>query len=300
MTTLKEIPPYYTQLQPSLPEVLSLSNVRIDKKIDMDHNTQLQSLKSKVDLFNDRTNFWIEASTLDRLHYKNMNQQRPFKRFQRGMEVRRLVKRIKSLAIDKELERLYLSFYNAKSLDKCKGNWNYIPSKESIQYTMHRLIATSLVLDKLKVTLLETYRANSTLLKLEHFVSLALVYMGICSRLYKLSHIWQSQIDECYHLLYQWSLCFPSGMKAKDEKKFLSSNNLHCEADTLKAARSKYAQDLKKLKSSSRRKVHLETYVANPANIEIAQEVNNEANESDSKSGDDMMDFEDLGEVIQR
>lgn len=115
MTTLREIPPYYTQLQPSLPEVLSLSNVRIDKKIDMDHNAQLQSLKSKVDLFNDRTNFWIEASTLDRLHYKNMNQQRPFKRFQRGMEVRRLVKRIKSLAIDKELERLYLSFYNAKS-----------------------------------------------------------------------------------------------------------------------------------------------------------------------------------------
>lgn len=119
--------------------------------------------------------------------------------------------------------------------------------------------------------------------------------MGICSRLYKLSHVWLSQIDECYHLLYQWSLCFPSGMKTKDEKKFLLSNNLHCEADTLKAARSKYAQDLKKQKSSNRRKVHLETYVANPANIEIVQEASNDVNDSNAESGDDLMDFEDLG-----
>lgn len=115
MSTLKELPPHYTLLQPSLPEALTLSNVRIDKKIAIDHNSQLESLKSKVDLFNERTRFWIEASTLDRLHYKNINQQRPFKRFQRGMEVRRLVKRIKSLAIDKELERLYISFWNVKS-----------------------------------------------------------------------------------------------------------------------------------------------------------------------------------------
>lgn len=39
-------------------------------------------------------------------------------------------------------------FFFSFSLDKCKGNWNFIPSKESIQYTMHRLVAASLVLDK--------------------------------------------------------------------------------------------------------------------------------------------------------
>jgi hypothetical protein len=109
------IPPYYTILDPPLPTNLVLSNVRINKKIDIDHKAQLDSLKSHVDSFRDRQSFWIEVAVLDRLHYKNLNQQRPFHRFKRGMELRRLVKRLKVLAIDKELERLYLSFWDAKT-----------------------------------------------------------------------------------------------------------------------------------------------------------------------------------------
>lgn len=120
--------------------------------------------------------------------------------------------------------------------------------------------------------------------------------MGICSRLYKLSHIWLSQIEECYHFLYQWSLCFPSGMKQKDEKVFLLSNNLHCEPDTLKSARAKYSQELTRLKSSSQHKIHLETYVVNPTIMEKVQELSSNLNDlKNGEDSDDLMDFEDLG-----
>ncbi|KAI8092422.1 uncharacterized protein B0P05DRAFT_577270 [Gilbertella persicaria] len=158
---------------------------------------------------------------------------------------------------------------------------------------MHRLISAALLLDKIKIVALETFRANSTLLKLEHFVSLALVVMGICSRLYKLCHIWVNQIEECYHFLYQWSACFPSGLKNKEQVVFESQHNLHCEADTLKAIRAKYAEETMKYKSSIRHKVHLETFIANQAVVDKVKEVI-------QLNDDDELDFEDLGEVIQR
>lgn len=127
---------------------------------------------------------------------------------------------------------------------------------------------------------------------------MAIVYMGLCSRLYKLCHVWVNQIEECYHMLYNWSVCFPSGMKQKDEKVFVLSNNLDCQADTLKVARNKYAQELMKLKSSSQHKVHLETYMANQAIVDKVQELKKELKDdsvTSSMDNDDLMDFEDLG-----
>jgi hypothetical protein len=113
--SLMTTPPYYTILDPPLPSSLVLSNVRINKKVDINHKAQLESLKSYLDSFRDRQSFWIEVAVLDRLHYKNLNQQRPFHRFKRSMELRKLLKRVKVLSIDKELERLYVSFWDAKS-----------------------------------------------------------------------------------------------------------------------------------------------------------------------------------------
>lgn len=154
----------------------------------------------------------------------------------------------------------------------------------------------SLTKTQLKVALIETYRANSTLLKLEHFVSMAIVYMGICSRLYNLCHAWVNQIEECYHLLYNWSQCFPSGFKQKDEKVFLLSNNLDCQANTVRLARVKYAQDTMKSKYSNQHKIHLETSMANPVVVDKIQEIKKECGIDD----DDLMDFEDLGGNINK
>ncbi|KAI8636037.1 hypothetical protein BD408DRAFT_113090 [Parasitella parasitica] len=121
--------PYYTILKPPLPPNAVLSNVRINKKIDINHDSQLKTLKSFVELFQDRKTFWIEVAVLDRLHYKNMNQQRPFHRFKRSMELRRLLKRLKALQIDKELQRLYISFWDVKRLIyyiKCRYSIKYV------------------------------------------------------------------------------------------------------------------------------------------------------------------------------
>lgn len=37
-----------------------------------------------------------------------------------------------------------------KRLEQCKGPNYYIPTKESIHYTMHRIIGAALLLDKVK------------------------------------------------------------------------------------------------------------------------------------------------------
>lgn len=182
------------------------------------------------------------------------------------------------------------------SLEKCTSKQNYIPSKESIQYTLHRLIGTALLLDKLKVSLLETYRANSTLLRLEHFVSLAMVNMGICSRLYKLCHIWVNQIEECYHMLYTWSSCFPSGLKIKEQQPFEAQNNLKCDQDTLKLARSQYSNDLLAQKSSIQHKAHFESYLVNQTIVDKVKTIQKEQGiKSNTMDFMDDLDFEDLG-----
>ncbi|KAI8380187.1 hypothetical protein BD560DRAFT_347885 [Blakeslea trispora] len=281
--------PYYAQRQPPIPPNPILSNVRINKQIDMDHESQLKSLRSFVDLFSDTQPFWVEVAVLDRIHYKNMNQQRQFHRFKRGMELRRLIKRLKSLHLPKEMERLYLSFWNGASSDTSRPN--YIPSKESVYYTLHRLISAALLLDKIKVVTLETFRANATLLKLEHFVSLAMVVMGICSRLYKLAHVWINQLEECYHLLYRWSACFPSGLKQKDQAAYDSQHKIACTADTFSIVRSQYTKTTQSQKASLQFPVHLESLIASQAVKEKLIETEpNDAYDED----------EDLGEVIQR
>ncbi|CAO3663471.1 unnamed protein product [Rhizopus microsporus] len=292
-------PPYYTLLDPPVPTKSVLSDVRINKSIKINHQQELEKLKGFLDSFKNQKLFWIEVTLIDRLYYKNVNQQRPFHRFKRSMEIRKLVKRLKALAIEKELERLYLSFWNAKTLDKCTGKWTFIPSKESIQYTMHRLIGAALILDKLKIVLVETYRANSTLLKLEHFVSLALVFMGICSRMYSLSQAWISQIEGCYQQLYSWSEAFPTGLKQKEYDLFVSTHNLACTRDTMKEARSTFAEQWMTLKSSIHHKTHLETYLANQAVVDKVKEIQKEIG---VKSADPLsFDLEeDLGEIVER
>lgn len=182
-------------------------------------------------------------------------------------------------------------------LDKCTGRWSFIPSKESVEYCMHRLVGANLILDKLKIALIETYRANSTLLKLEHFVSLALVYMGLCSRLYRLCHIWANEIEDCYNQLYQWSAAFPTGFKQKHLEAFTSSNNLVCTETTMKEARNTFAKKWTSSKSSIHHKVHLETYLANQDILNKVKEIEKEVGiKADPILGINQdLDLEDLG-----
>ncbi|KAI8997854.1 hypothetical protein BDB01DRAFT_772670 [Pilobolus umbonatus] len=284
------VAPHYSQLHPRLPSQLILSDVRLSKKGDVDHQHNLEQLKSFYDLFSNKKLFWIEVAMMEKMNYKYVNQQRHFLRYRRTQELRRLLKRVKSIAVDKELERLYCSFWNTKTITKCTGRWNYIPTKESIQYSMHRLISMALVLDKIKVVAVEVYRAQSSLFKLEHFVSFAMANISICSRLYTLSNGWIHQLEQCYNMLYEWSESFPSGLKQKDQVKFRELNGLDCNRDTFKMACAHLEEDIMKSRASITHKVHMEAFIANKP-VEKVKEI--ETNEMD-----DMDDDEDLGEPI--
>lgn len=80
---------------------------------------------------------------------------------------------------------------------------------------------------------------------------------------------------------------------------FTAQHNLECDADTLKSARTQYAQNTLKSKSSIQHKVHLETYLANQSVVDKVKSIQKEygiGNDSDSEDiGEEMMDFEDLG-----
>lgn len=144
------------------------------------------------------------------------------------------------------------------------------------------------------MTLLETYRANSTLLKLEHFVSMALVYMGICSRLYVLSHDLLTELNECYQMLLRWSKSFPSGFRHKEKLEFHAANDLECDRGTLKRARNQFAENRLKSKSCDQHKIHLESYMANPTVMEKVLELKKELN-IDKNADDELKELEDLG-----
>ncbi|KAI9496695.1 hypothetical protein BDB00DRAFT_103689 [Zychaea mexicana] len=148
----------YTLRNPPLPSVTVLPDNRLDKKkSSINHNKNLKRLGNVVELM-EKKKFWVEAAVLDRLHYKYVNAHRLFPRFRVVAQARQLIKRFKSLKIDQVVTQFYLTFWNAKTLEKCQGPWNYIPTKEFAEYTMHRIISAVLVLDKLQAMLMKAYK----------------------------------------------------------------------------------------------------------------------------------------------
>ncbi|KAI8344266.1 hypothetical protein BC941DRAFT_7355 [Chlamydoabsidia padenii] len=73
---------------PTPPPQHCLSNVRINKDINIDHNAALKKLGRYRQSFANQQKFWVEVSLLDRLNYKGKNQHRHFHRFKRSCEVR--------------------------------------------------------------------------------------------------------------------------------------------------------------------------------------------------------------------
>ncbi|KAG2222854.1 hypothetical protein INT45_000469 [Circinella minor] len=205
----------YTMRNPPLPTVTVLPDNRIDKKkVSINHNKNVKRMADLVKLM-EKKKFWVEVAVLDRLHYKHINAQRLFPRFRIVAQARQLIKRFKSLKIEQVLIQFYMSFWNVKSLEKCQGPWNFIPTKEFAEYTMHRIIAATLVLDKLQAMLMKAFNEQTKTLKVGHWGALMLVYMGTLSRLYRLSHTWVNELKQCYDLIQPWHLAFASGYKAK-------------------------------------------------------------------------------------
>ncbi|CDH55819.1 predicted protein [Lichtheimia corymbifera JMRC:FSU:9682] len=231
--------PAYTFLELSPPTTPNaLPKEQLNKKIKADHEQNIKQLKRSTKEMK-KQQFWVEVAVIDRTFYKLSNSQRLFPRFRIIAQVRQLCKRLKGLAIDQVVARFLRVFWNVASIDNCKGPWNFIPTKELAEYTMHRIIAAALLLDRLQALLMKAYVEQTKTLRLRHFTSLMFVYMGACSRLYCMAHRWSIELQQCYEMIQGWYAAFPSGIKPKDKAKETATNAIDytCLPDTCAQAR---------------------------------------------------------------
>ncbi|KAI1316282.1 hypothetical protein EDD11_010190 [Mortierella claussenii] len=156
--------------------------------------------------------FWEEYAILERMHYKNKSQHRQSSYFQRLCECRRLTARIKELDIAGLVDELLKKFYSGKSIKAilgAKDQWDSIPYRSTMAFTMTRIIGAILLLRKLQAALHETYGAFYQLMSKTQFMSFALIAIGLCSRLSVTSKAWTSELMDCYELLERWIKSLP-------------------------------------------------------------------------------------------
>ncbi|KAF9990640.1 hypothetical protein BGZ75_000838 [Mortierella antarctica] len=156
--------------------------------------------------------FWSECLILERMHYKNKSQHRLAGYFQRLCECRRLSSRMKELDIAGLMDELAKKFFSEKSLrtiTSVNNQWDSIPYRSAVAFTMTRIIGAILLLKKLQCALHETYGAFYQLMSKTQFMPFALVAIGMCSRLSLISSAWTNELLDCYRLLETWIKTFP-------------------------------------------------------------------------------------------
>ncbi|KAF9917376.1 hypothetical protein BX616_001190 [Lobosporangium transversale] len=177
-----------------------------------DHNTNFEKLLGFQEWLH-RREFWEECAILERMHYKNKSQHRQAGYFQRLCECRRLTSRIKEVNMVGLIDELVKKFYSEKSLKTVSASnlqWDSIPYRSTVAFTMTRIISLVLLHKKLQTALHETYGACYQLMSKTQFMSFALVAIGLCSRLSLLSKAWVGELMDCYELLSEWIKSFPN------------------------------------------------------------------------------------------
>ncbi|KAF8937722.1 hypothetical protein BGZ58_002266 [Dissophora ornata] len=176
-----------------------------------DHGANIHKLLSFQECFR-RREFWEESAILERMYYKNKSQHRQAGYFQRLCECRRLVSRIKELDIAGLVDELVKKFYSCRSLKTLltmKNQWDSIPYRSTVAFTMTRIIGAILLLRKMQSALHETYGAFYQLMSKTQFMSFALIAIGLCSRLSLVSKAWMNELVDCYEFLGTWVKSFP-------------------------------------------------------------------------------------------
>ncbi|KAF9563534.1 hypothetical protein EC968_004806 [Mortierella alpina] len=175
------------------------------------HTENLQQLLRFRACFH-KKEFWNECLILERMYYKNKSQHRLAGYFQRLCECRRLTSRMKELDVAGLMDELSKKFFSDKSLKtitSVQSQWDSIPYRSTIAFTMTRIIGAILLLKKLQGALHETYGAFYQLMSKTQFMPFALVAIGMCSRLSVISGAWTNELLDCYRLLEAWMKTFP-------------------------------------------------------------------------------------------
>ncbi|GAB5588352.1 hypothetical protein Unana1_03252 [Umbelopsis nana] len=244
----------YTVLDRDIPEcpVRIVSTAYTDKRSESVYAAKLRQLLVFVRLFR-KQDFWTELAVWDRIYYKNVNQHRQSRYFKKFGEVRKLMKRLKDVNPSSEISKLYTSFYDESPLAKCKGPNTSSPTIEYANYSLHRIISATLLLDRIQVTCIETYRAHQHLLNKKYFLPLTLVIMGLCSRTFSTCKSWAAELEEFYEFLIEWKADFPADPK----NSVLSYKDI--DKDSLGNGRRKAFKEFCSQRTSEFQPVHLES-----------------------------------------
>ncbi|KAF9438451.1 hypothetical protein BGZ76_007844 [Entomortierella beljakovae] len=177
-----------------------------------DHAINIQKLHYFRECFQ-KKEFWDECTILEKMHYKNKSQHRQAGYFKRLCECRRIISRIKEMDIATLMDELIRKFYSGislKSVESTKAQWDSIPHRSTVAFTMTRIIGSILLLKKLQSVLHETYGAFFQLMSKTQFMPFALVTIGLTSRLSLITKAWLTEYVDCYALLGKWIKCFPN------------------------------------------------------------------------------------------
>ncbi|GJJ76305.1 hypothetical protein EMPS_08664 [Entomortierella parvispora] len=146
------------------------------------------------------------------MHYKNKNQHRQATHFARICECRRIVSRMRELDIAGLSNELVSKFYSGrsiKSLKSTKSQWDSVPCRSTVAFTMTRIIGAILLLRKFQGALHDTYGSLYQLMSKTQFMAFALITIGLCSRLSVISKAWVNELQDCYILLEDWMKVLP-------------------------------------------------------------------------------------------
>ncbi|ORY97241.1 hypothetical protein BCR43DRAFT_489461 [Syncephalastrum racemosum] len=227
----------YTMRHPPLPPALVMQRERLKKGID--HDLRMKQITRMQRSIRSRRLFWVDAQILERLVIKNSNAHRQSKRFRKVEMARRLIHRLKELDIGVVVCSMYAMFWDTHTLTKCEGPWNYIPSREVLEYVMHRLTSAALILDKLRYTLQAVFANHAETVSLGHYLGHMVVFMAVSSRLYDHAGIWMIEIERLFDTLQPWHTAFPSAFKKEVDRQQWEGSQVDqtCPPDLLRRAR---------------------------------------------------------------
>ncbi|KAG2184852.1 hypothetical protein INT43_000765 [Umbelopsis isabellina] len=258
-----------------------------------ENSPQLRQLLAYVKLFR-KQDFWTEVALWERIYYKNVNQHRQSRCFKKFGEVRKLFKRLKEVNPSTIIAKLYSSFYDGNPLAKCKGPITSIPTDEYINYSLHRIISATLLLDRIQVVCMETYRSHQHLLNKKYFLPLTLVIMSLCCRIYTACKQWGVEIEDFYDLMINWKDDFASSPDS-------GAMSYSIDKEMLKNARLAASEEFFLRRASEYQPVHLESGNISLDIHQVKADLNlRETVDQISKDSGNVMMDEDYGEILSR
>ncbi|RKO89283.1 hypothetical protein BDK51DRAFT_26637 [Blyttiomyces helicus] len=170
------LPPHNTRLLPPPPPPPAIPRAQIPSppaRSDADLARQLNSHRREFA----RKEFWTEAATIDRLRYKNHSQHRGSMHFGKIMEVRRLLGRLRELALEGVMDGI-LDVMHPNRNKRTQGRWEFLPARPAMNHALVRLVGGRLLVDKVRSKKLTSRR------------------MAV-------------EMEECYSLIWDWALGLP-------------------------------------------------------------------------------------------